>query len=248
MQFNYQVRDKEGGISTGVVEASSRESALQIIGRSGLFVTHLERIERGPLYAKKIRFSSKVSTKDVMLFSRQLAIMFKAQVSVLESLEAIASQMTNRSFQEKIFSMSEDIEGGTALSATLEKHPKIFSSFYVSIIKRGEALGNLSDVLEYLADHLERNNDLEKKLKTAMIYPVFVLFIAFAVIILLMTLVIPNLATVLQDSGQELPVMTQVVIASSDFLLARGWMLAIFFIAIGAGALRFLQLQPFVKK
>ena len=241
MRFNYQVRDREGGVNTGVVEASSKEAALQIIGRSGLYVTLLERTKDSPLYARKIRFLDRVSTKEIMLFSRQLAIMFKAQVSVLESLESIASQTTNKGFQEKIFSMSENIEGGTSLSAALSKYPKIFSAFYVSIVKRGEALGSLSDVLEYLADHLEREHDLSSKLKTAMIYPIFVLFIAFAVVILLMTLVIPNLATVLEESGQELPILTQIVIASSNFLVTKGWIIAIFFIAIATGVFRFLK-------
>ena len=241
MRFNYQIRDKEGGINMGVVEASSEEAALQIIGRPGLFVTHLERTKESPLYARKIPFFDRVTAKEVMLFSRQLAIMFKAQVSILESLESIANQTTNKGFREKIFSMSEDIQGGTALSATLSKYPKIFSTFYVSMVKRGEALGSLSDVLEYLADHLEREHDLSQKLKTAMIYPIFVLFVAFAVIILLMTLVIPNLATILEESGQELPIMTQIVIASSNFLITKGWILAIILIAITVGASRFLK-------
>ena len=241
MRFNYQIRDKEGGVNTGVVEASSQEAALQIISRPGLFVTFLERIESSPFSGGKIQFFDKISAKEVMLFSRQLAIMFKAQVSPLDSLESIADQTSNKSFQEKIFSMSENIEGGTSLSGAFMKYPKIFSFFYVSMVKRGEALGNLSDVLEYLADHLEREQELSGKLKTAMIYPIFVLFIAAAVIILLMTLVIPNLATILQDSGQELPIMTKIVIAGSNFLITKGWIVAILFIVIGVGVFRFIK-------
>lgn len=243
MKFNYQVRDKEGDVRSGVVKASSREAALQMIGRPGLFVTVLEKIEDSPFYTQKIKLFDRVSAKEIMLFSRQLAIMFKAQVSLLESLESISQQTSNKNFQEKIFKIAEEIEGGTSFSHAIEKYPKVFSSFYVSMVKRGEALGNLSDVLEYLADYLEREHDLSSKLRSAMIYPIFVLFVAVVVVVLLMMLVIPNLATILEDSGQELPIATQIVIASSDFLLTKGWILAILLFAIIAGASRALKTE-----
>jgi type II secretory pathway component PulF len=238
MKFHYQIRDQEGEIHTGEVEASSQEAALQIIGRPDVFVTVLEQTDRVPLYAIKLNIFGGVKNKDVMLFSRQLSIMFEAQVSLLEALQSIASQTANKSFSEQIYRMSEEVEGGMSFSRTISKYPKIFSPFYVSMVKRGEALGNLADVLVYLADHLEREYYLTGKLKTAMIYPAFVLLVAVAVIILLMTMVIPNLADILEESGQQLPITTRIVIGTSNFLITKGWIVAL---ALGAAVFGFLR-------
>ena len=165
MKFNYQARDKKGQTQVGVVEASSRESAFQLLGRSGLVITVLEEAGSRPIYARRIAFFDRVSSKDLVLFSRELAILFRSKVSLIESLETIAKQTEHDAFREKIIRLSEDVEGGTAFSNALSKYPKVFSSFYVNIVKSGEASGKLSDVLEYLADHLEREYELTSKIR-----------------------------------------------------------------------------------
>jgi len=240
VKFNYQTRDKQGKVQSGEIEASTKKAALQILStRPGVFVTFLEEAATSPFYARRIRFFERVSTKEVMLFSRQLSIMFKAKVSLVESLEAIGEQTKNQSFRESIVQISEEIEGGTSFSQALVKYPKLFSPFYVSMVKRGEAMGKLSDVLEYLSEHLEREYELRSKLKTAMIYPAFVITIAIAVVVLLLTFVIPNLAQILEEGDQELPAITQFVIGSSNFIVKWGWLLAILVIAIGVGLMRY---------
>ncbi|HEB13698.1 MAG TPA: type II secretion system F family protein, partial [candidate division CPR3 bacterium] len=171
MKFNYQARDQKGQTQVGVVEASSRESAFQLLGRSGLVVTVLEEAGARPIYARRITFFDKVSAKELVLFSRELAILFRSKVSLIESLQTIAKQTERQAFREKIIRLSEGVEGGTAFSDALSEYPKVFSSFYVNIVKSGEASGKLSDVLEYLADHLEREYELSSKIKGAMVYP-----------------------------------------------------------------------------
>lgn len=237
MKFNYQARDQKGQTQVGVVEASSRESAFQLLGRSGLVVTVLEEAGTRPIYARRIAFFDRVSAKDLVLFSRELAILFRSKVSLIESLETIAKQTGNQTFREKIIRLSEGVEGGTSFSNALSAYPKVFSSFYVNMVKSGEASGKLSDVLEYLADHLEREYELSSKVKGAMVYPVFVIFIAVVVLSLMMFFVIPNLSGVLLSTGQELPVITKVVLGLAAFLRSWGWIFML--LLVGAGVLGF---------
>ena len=223
MQFNYQARTKDGQTQTGVIEASSREAALDVLQKNQLFVTVLEETASRPFYAKKIKFFGKVAAKDLVAFSRQLALMFKAKISLTQSLQTLAEQTKNQDFREKILSISEDIEGGTPFSRALERFPEIFSSFFVSMVKSGEASGTLSESLTYLADHLEREYQLFSKLKGAMIYPALIFIVSVAVLLLMMFFVIPNLSKVLIETGAELPLVTKIVIGLSNFLRHWGW-------------------------
>src|SRR4030042_462538 len=192
MKFNYQGRTKEGESRVGQVEASSKDAAINLLQKYDLYVPFLEE-SKPPIYAKKIKIFENISRKDVVLFSRQLSIMFKSKVSLIEALRVLASQMKNADFKEKVFEISEEVEAGTSFSKAISKYPKIFSSFYVSMVKSGEVSGKLSEVLSYLAEHLEREYQLASKAKGAMGYPALVLFIVILVIFMMVFLVIPNL-------------------------------------------------------
>ncbi len=240
MKFNYQARNREGEVITGAVEASSRDGALQIIERDGFFVTFLEEVKGSLLYGRKIQLFGRVSLKEVMLFSRQLAIMFKAQVSLVESLEAIGTQTRSQTFRETIYRIVAEVEGGTAFSLALSRYPRMFSSFYISMVKRGEALGTLSEVLLYLADYLEREYELKSKLRSAMIYPVLVVFVAIAVVLLLLLVVVPNIAPILKESGVELPAATKFSLALSDFVRTRWWLIPGVVLAVAFGFFRLI--------
>jgi type IV pilus assembly protein PilC len=148
--------------------------------------------------------------------------MFRSKVSLVEALRVLAAQM-KADFKEKIFHISEEVEAGTAFSKALSKYPKIFSPFFVSMVESGEASGKLAEVLNYLAEHLEKEYHLNSKVKGAMVYPGFVLTIVIAVIFLMIYLVIPNLSQTLLSSGGELPVITKFVLAGSAFLKTWGW-------------------------
>ena len=241
MKFNYQARTATGDIQTGVVEASSKEAALNILQRYQLFVTALEEVEGGPFYIKKIRLFNKISQKNLVIFSRQLSLMFKSRISLVQSLETLAEQTKNQEFKEKILMISEDVEGGTSFSQALSRFPKIFSSFFVNMVKSGEVSGTLSESLEYLADNLEREYHLFSKLKGAMLYPALIIVMAMGVLAMMMFFVIPNLSRVLTETGQELPVITRIVIGLSDFLRNRGWILIILFAVFLILALRYLR-------
>jgi len=226
MNFNYQARTPKGEVHAGQIEASSKEAAAALLRGRGLYVTFLEEATP-PLYARRITLFERISRKDLALFSRQLAIMFKSKVPLIEALEVLSSQTKNVDFKEKIFKISEKVEGGIAFSQSLALYPKIFSPFYIAMVKSGEVSGKLSEVLNYLADHQEREYHLTSKAKGAMIYPSLILLVIFMVIALLVVFVIPNLVGVLEAGGQEIPVATKAVISLADFSRSWGWLVLI---------------------
>lgn len=224
MKFNYQARTKKGDVHTGFVEASSKESAVTILRERGLYVTFLEEAIPS-VYARKIEFFGRITKKDIVLFSRQLSIMFRCKVPLIESLRVLSLQTKNVDFKEKILKISEEVEGGTAFSQALARYPKIFSFFYVAMVKSGEASGKLSEVLNYLADHLEREYHLTAKARGALIYPCLVIIVALLVLTLLVFFVLPNLIEVLEASGQSFPTSTKIVIALADFFRSWWWLI-----------------------
>ena len=147
MRFNYQARTKTGEIQSGVVEASSKEAALTLLQKYGFYVTLLEEIELVPFWTKKIKIFERISKQEIAIFFRQLAIMFKSKVPLVESLYVLTKQTKNPSFREKILKIAEEIEGGTPFSQALALYPKFFSSFYTNMVKSGEISGKLSETL-----------------------------------------------------------------------------------------------------
>jgi len=240
MKFNYQTRTKKGEIRSGQIEASSREAAVSLLQKHGLYVTFLEE-SVPPIYARRVKLFEKISQKDLVLFSRQLAIMFKSKVPLVESLRVLSLQMENHDFKEKIMKLSEEVEGGTALSKALKNFPEVFSSFYIAMVKSGEVSGKLAEVLNYLADHLEREYHLTAKTKGALLYPSLIVFVVLLVLLLMIFFVIPQLAEVLTTEKEALPWITVFVINSSAFVREWGWVIFIILILFVAGFLRYYQ-------
>lgn len=238
MKFNYQARTKTGQVQNGTVEAPSKKAASNLLRKHGLFLTAIEAIEAPPIYAKQIKIFQRVSHKEIVLFSRQLSIMFKARVSLIESLRTLGQQTQNPNFKDKIFTLAGKIEGGTPFSQALKTYPKLFSSFFVAMVKSGEASGNLPNVLNYLANHLEKEYHFRSKVRGAMIYPGLILTIVLLVLGMMIFFVIPNLTEMLEETEGELPLITKMVLASTNALKHWGWLLLIVF---GCAIFLFLQ-------
>jgi type IV pilus assembly protein PilC len=241
VKFNYQARTQKGEVQTGIVEASSKEAALNLLQGHGLVITLLEKSEEVPFYAKKIKFFERISQKDIVNFSRQLSLMFKSRIPLIQALQTIAEQTKNSSFREKITTISQEVEGGTPFSQALSHYPKLFSSFYVSMVRSGEASGTLSESLGYLADHLEREYFLLSKIKGAMIYPILILVVVIGVLVMMIYFVIPQLSTVFETSGQELPLLTKIVLALSTLARKFGWLLLILFVGLVIAFFRYIK-------
>ncbi|MBU0502561.1 MAG: type II secretion system F family protein [Candidatus Margulisbacteria bacterium] len=169
----------------------------------------------------------------------QLALMFKSKIPLVQSLHSIAEQTKNPTLREKILIISQEVEGGTRFSQALSVHPRLFSSFYISMVKSGETSGTLSDSLTYLADHLEREYYLNSKIQGAMIYPALIVVVVVGVLVMMMYFVIPNMTKVLTESGQDLPLVTEIVIALSNFMMAWGWLVFLLSIGLGAAFVRY---------
>ena len=225
----------------GIVEAASQEAALSILQKYGLYITYLGEVVVPPFYAQNIRFFRGVSRKDIVIFSRQLSIMFKAGIPLAEALMVMGRQTQNPDFREKIIKISEKVEGGTSFSQALQFYPKEFTSFYVNIVKSGEVGGKLSDSLNYLADHLEREYNLQTKIQGALVYPAFVLLLFFIVAVVMGILVLPGLISIVESAGQEVSLITKIVIAFSNFFEKSGWIVILAIIGLGIFFYRYFK-------
>ncbi len=232
--YNYKARNTTGQIITGAVESVSEAEASALLEDKQLIVLSL--IE-GITKEKKgwnINIGS-VKHKDVVIFSRQLSVMISATVPIVQSLRILAKQTSNAIFVQKITEMADQVDGGMKLSLAMSKHSKVFSNFFVSMVKSGETSGKLDEVLLYLADQMEKDYDLMSRIKGAMIYPVFIIAGMLIVGFLMMVFVVPKMTAMLKESGQELPFLTKILIGSSDFLKDY-WYIIIFgviFLIIG---------------
>lgn len=229
MLFKYKAIDQQSGESEGTIEAINIDIAINSLQRRNLTISSIRPVEDKSLLNRDLAiFGTGISNKDIVILSRQLATLFTAQVSALRIFRLLAGEMENKSLRNKLSEIAEDIQAGTAMSAALAKHPKVFSSFYVNMIKAGEESGKLDETFEYLADYLDRSYEVTSKVKNALIYPAFVIFTFISVMVLMLTVVIPKISSIILDSGQEVPVYTKVVIGLSQFMVRYG----IFFLIV----------------
>lgn len=231
MRFNYEARTKQGQLQTGVIEASIREAAIDILQRHDLIILKLKAETEIPVFARRIKFFEGVKHKEVVIFSRQLSTLFGAQVPLVESLQILANQTSSAYFQEVILDISKELEGGMTMSQAMSKYPKIFSAFYISMIRSGEVSGKLEEVFNYLAESLERQYTLASKVFNALIYPAIVLVVFLIIIVGMFVFVMPNLKAMIVESGQELPIITKIIFGVSDFMIQYGiWVLPVIII------------------
>jgi type IV pilus assembly protein PilC len=231
MKFNYQARTQQGEIQTGTIEAGNKESAIEILQRHDLVVVFLEEVSAVPLYARSLKIFQKIKIKELTLFYRQLAILFESNVSPLDSLRILGEQIKNQVFKEVIYEIENNVKGGEPLSLAMGKHPKVFSPFYVNVVKSGEASGNLHEILKYLADHAEREYNLNSKVKGAFLYPAVIFSLFLVIGTLMIIFVVPQLTSMLTELGGTLPITTRLLIATSNFL--RSWIWLVVLIIIG---------------
>ena len=218
-QFLYEAKSPEGRFSKGKIDAYSEEAAVEALQQKGLIILSLIQSEDNLLKSDVLSFLNKPNRKDVVVFTRQLATIIAADIPLLEGLETIILQTEKPSFAKIIKEMADSIRGGSSLSASATKTPNLFGEFYVSLVKAGEASGRLEQTLLYLADYLERSQNLNSKIKGAMTYPLFIVSALGLVGILMMTTVLPKLLGILTESGvTEVPLITRALILISNFM------------------------------
>lgn len=231
MKYTYKARTKEGNIEAGTIEAYSKEAAAVLLQKYNVFVTDLtEEKVKEPIF-KRLGFSHAISKRDLMVFFRQLAVMLQSRVPVVQSLVSLSAQSKNPSFREVILHVSTLVEGGLPLSEALANYPKVFSNLSVSLLKSGEASGNISGSLNYIAEHLERENDILVQLRQAMVYPVFVMCVLFAVLTIIVVEVMPRITDLVKQSSVNPPVFTVLLLNFYTFL-QHYWLVFIVGVAV----------------
>ena len=236
MLFKYHAIDQDGQERDGTIEAPSQEVAISALQRRNLIISAIDSAEKRSLFDVDIAFFNRVSNKEIVILSRQIATLFEAQVSALRVFRLLAAEVDNKYLVTILSTVGDDIQGGIPISKALQRHPKAFSAFYVNMVRAGEESGKLSETFNYLADYLDRSYDLISKAENALIYPLFVIGVFFAVMTLMLTLVIPNITAVLVDSGQPIPIYTQIIIGLSNFLIHYGIFILIALIGLGVYA------------
>lgn len=236
MLFKYKALNESGSETEGTVEAINVDIAINSLQRRGFVITTIKPADAaGSIFGREITWFDRIKTKDVVILSRQIATLFGAQVSALRVFKLLSAEIESKPLQKVLFAVSEDIQGGSQISAAMAKHPKVFSVFYVNMVRAGEESGKLDETFEYLAEYLDRNYEVSSKVKNALIYPAFVIFTFIAVMSLMLTVVIPKISGIITESGQKVPIYTRIVIGLSNFLVDFGW----FFLVIIAVALFF---------
>lgn len=247
MQYKYTARTQEGKEITGSIDAASLDLAVGSLQRKNLIITFIEPVgEKSTGLGRLLSFLdffSSVKMQDIVLFSRELATLFEAKVPIVNSLNIIISETENKTLRRRLSDVLDDIQGGISLSQALSRHPHLFSRFYVSMVKSGEESGKLEEIFKFLADYLERSFELQRKARNALIYPAFVLSAFVVVMILMLVFVIPKLSTILEETGQKVPIYTQIVIGTSNFLRNFGFLFIIFLAILGVFIFRYSRTE-----
>jgi type IV pilus assembly protein PilC len=242
MLFNYTTVDEKGQPSSGSIDAVNSDIAIASLQRRGLVITSIhDADEKKGVLNMNISFFDRVSNKDVVILSRQLSTLFQAQVSALRIFRLLSNEADNKVLGTKLAIIADDLQSGSSISQAMSKHPKVFSEFYVNMIKAGEETGKLDETFAFLADYLDRTYELVSKAKSALIYPAFVIVTFVSVMILMFTVVIPKIASTLLDSGQAIPVYTQIILDISNFLVSYGLFVFAALVVVGYFVWRYVR-------
>lgn len=227
MKFAYKARTKEGELQIGNVEAANIETAQNILLSHGLFVLSLEAATEHHFFDRILTFFKRVKLSELMIFTRQFATLLGSRVPLADSLANLYRQVNNQVLKEAISEIANDVDSGFSLSQALERHPNIFSEFYINMVKAAEVTGRLSEVLNFLADYLEKQATLLSKVKNALIYPAIVILLFFVVVFLMVSIVLPQMTSIFKEAQVELPLMTRILLGFGSFVSQWGWLLGI---------------------
>lgn len=217
--------------------------AITSLQRRGLTVSSIDPANKTSLFKTRIELFDRISTRDGVMISRQIATLFEAQVSALRAFRLLSTEARTPKIADKLAQVASDIQSGTPISGALSKHPDMFSNFYINMVRAGDEAGKLTETFTYLADYLDRNYEINQKAKNALIYPAFVMTTFIVVMVLMMTLVIPRLSDILKESGQDIPLYTKVVIGISEFMANYILLLAVLMVVIGFFLVRFWRTE-----
>ena len=228
--FEWVGKDRQGRIVQGELRAAGEATAQYTLRRQGILVTKIKK--------RKMSSGKKIKPKDIALFTRQMATMMKAGVPLLQSFDIVGRGNPNPSVTRLLNEIRQDVETGTSLSIAFRRHPMYFDDLYCNLVEAGESAGILESLLDRLATYMEKTEAIKSKIKSALMYPISVIIVAFVVVTLIMLFVIPAFKEVFSSFGADLPAPTMFVIGMSEFFTTYWWLI---FGILGGGIYFFLQ-------
>jgi type IV pilus assembly protein PilC len=216
--FTWEGKTRQGTVQKGEIAANSKEDVLALLRKQNIQPIN---VTAKPKEIKLSFGAPKVKDKDIVIFTRQLATMIDAGLPLVQCLDILGSQTENKTLQKTVNQVRTDVESGATFADALKKHPKIFDALYCNMVAAGEAGGILDTILGRLAAFMEKFAKIKGQIKSAMIYPAIILFVAVAVVSLLLVVVVPMLANIFVEAKMQLPFPTRIVMAFSNFL--KGW-------------------------
>jgi len=223
LKFKYNARTQEGELQTGFVDAANREAALNVLTGHELFILSLEEAERARWYDKFLNFFNRVKIVDLMIFTRQFATLMESKMPLGNSLRTLYQQTRKPILKEAIFGVSSDVDAGLSLSQAMERQGKIFSGFYINMIRTAEITGRLEEAMMFLADYLDKETMWRSRIRNALIYPIILIILFLVVAGIMLITVFPQIEPVFKETGVTLPLITQLFLFSGNFIIQWWW-------------------------
>ena len=243
MIFKYKAITNTGEQRVGTIEAFNADIAINQLQKSGLIISQINSDEDKKLKVPLFSFFNKISNKDIVILSRQIATLFQAQVSALRIFRLLSDQVDNINLKKYLVAISEDIQGGSSISNAIAKYPDAFTDFYVNMVKSGEESGKLDEIFNYLADYMDRTYEVTSKAKNALIYPAFIILTFMGVMVLMFTVIIPKIALMITDSGQAVPFYTKIVLWISDLFVNHIIIIAFVTVIVSYAVWRYISTE-----
>jgi type IV pilus assembly protein PilC len=221
--YTWKGRSPSGELLSGEYQTDNKDELVSYLRKRKIIITSVR--EKGAALAIKLPMKDRVTVKDIGVFTRQFATMINAGLPMVQCLDILAQQTEKVYFRESIARVMSDVEGGSTLAESMGRHPKIFNQLYVNMVEAGEAGGILDVILTRLATFLEKLDQLQRKVKSALTYPAVVGFVALGATAFMLIFIIPTFAKMFSDFGGALPLPTRIVIALSNFLRTFWWAL-----------------------
>lgn len=231
--FKYSGRSKAGAVKKGTIQATNKNTAIAMLREQGINPRHIE--ESKSLLHKDLNIGGAVKNQDFVIYCRQFATLIRAGISIVEATNILARQSTNKTLKKALESVEEDVRTGTAFSQAVAKHPKVFPDLFVNMMKSGEATGNIDETLERLANTYEKQFRIKKKVQSTLTYPAILLMITIGVVFFLLIYIVPTFVSTFDEMGAELPLITVITVAISDWLTKFWWLVIALVLAVVVG-------------
>ena len=225
--YNYKALDKNNKTHSGIIQADSPRVARQLIRDKNLIVVNLIEVKIDPQKSSSLSFKKTISPLELSLITRQFAILLNSGLPIEQALNALTDQLDNNDQKAIMLGVKAEVLSGKPLATAFRMFPKVFPVVYCSLIHAGEQSGSLAKVMTKLADHSDRTRELTSKVMMALLYPLIVSIVAIVMVVALLVFVVPQVVKVFEASKQSLPVLTQIMIATSNGLRSYGWIVLV---------------------